>query len=125
MKIYTKALLAGLFTVAIANSASAQVRFGVYAGDAQPYYAPVVPAQPEYVTPPNYYEDQDRDVVPAWRARQEWRERQEREWRREQWQRQQEWRRQEERRRHEDWHRREEWHREHEYEHDARPYDQD
>lgn len=121
MRIYTKALLAGIFTVAIANSASAQVRFSVYAGDAQPYYPAVVPAQPVYVPPSSYYQDADGDVVPAWRARHEWRERQEREWRREQWERQQEWRHQQEWRRHEEWHRREEWHREH----DARPYDDD
>lgn len=115
MKTYTKALLAGMLTVAVAKAASAQVQFGIFAGDSQPYYPPMVQAQPTYVVPPGYYRDQDSDIGPDWRMRHEWRERQEREWRREQWQRQQEWRRREEWRRHEEWEHHQQWRREYEH----------
>lgn len=123
MRIYTKAFLAGLFTVAVANYASAQVRVGVYAGEVQPYYPPTVQVQPVYVSPHDYYQNRDGGVVPDWRDRQEWREMREREWRRVEWERQQEWIRRQEWHRHEEWRRHEEWHREHE--HDDQPYGHD
>lgn len=118
MKIVAKALLAGLFGLAAAGGATAQVRVGIYAGNPQQYYPPAAQVQPRYLAPPVYYEEQEVYVVPDWRARQEWREMREREWRRAQWQRREAWRR------HQEWHH-EEWHREHWRGRDVRPYDPD
>jgi hypothetical protein len=117
MKISTKAFLAGAFALAAAQGASAQVRVGVYAGNAQPYYPSAVHVQPRYVSSSAYYGEREVHAVPDWRARQEWRGMREREYRRAQWQRQEEWRR------HEEWQRHEEWRREHWREHGAQPYD--
>jgi hypothetical protein len=119
MKTYLKAFLAGVATLAVATSASAQVRIGVYAGDPQPYYPPAVRVVPQYVAPSGYDREPDAYVVPDWRARQEWREMREREWRHAEWRRREEWRRDHERRLHE------EWHREHAREYYSQPYDRD
>jgi hypothetical protein len=118
MKIIAKAFLAGVFGLAAAGGASAQVRVGIYAGTPQQYYPPAVQVQPRYLAPSGYYEEQEVYVVPDWRARQEWREMREREWRRAEWQRRQEWRR------HQEW-RHEQWRREHWREHSGRPNDRD
>lgn len=103
MKNHLKAIVAGVLTLAVVGTASAQVRVGIYAGTPQPYYPPVVEVQPRYFIPDQYYSD-DREVYiePSWQQRREWRER--RAWRRAERLRREQWRREhwrQEHRRHE------------------------
>ncbi len=81
MKNHTKAFIAGVLSLAFVGSAAAQVRVGIYASTAQPYYPQVVEARPQYVIPNQYYlESEEIYVEPSWQERREWRER--RAWRR-------------------------------------------
>lgn len=113
MKNHMRTLAAIVLTLAIAGTASAQVRVGIYAGAPQPYYPPVVEVQPRYIIPDQYYSDgQEVYVEPSWQERREWRER--RAWRRAERLQRERWLR-------EQW-RREHWRQEHRR-HDRRDWD--
>jgi hypothetical protein len=93
MNIYLKVLAAGAVALALSQTASAQVRVGIYAG-APAYYGPQpVRVQQQYIPAPVYYQE--------YGYRHDWRARREAQLRREEWLRREDWRR-------EHW-RREQW----------------